>query len=524
MTYTVTFTNGNVYTTLGPGVIDSKLGGSPGGISIFGPSTVGYGQYVANNFVRLLENSASSSPPTYPIAGQLWWDTATFVLSYFDGNKFKPCSSSELGPTPPTSPLDGDQWWNTTTNQLNVYNGASWMVVGPGYTKGQGISGVNNTYVTDVSSQQHLVSELTLNGNVVAIVSSDNAFSLATNISGITTVEPGINLISNALLNGVSFNSQRLLGSTWSSPLSIGNVTPNSGSFTTLSATAQTIGNVLISAGTISAPTTLTLGTGNATISTNSVNGTIVVSNDPTPAIPKSVVTVGYSSAQDAATLASAKTYTDANVSALLGSPYPSVSNISALSSAINNDPLFFNNVYVAIGFKANANNPQLTGNVSVAGSIIPTGNVTSDIGSTTNNFNNVYAAGFISSYADLAEKYEADNLYSAGTVVVFGGDKEITVSSTYCDSRVAGVVSTMPAYTMNEDSNGLAIALTGKVLCKVVGPVKKGDILVNSTIDGVATALTLPSQWIPGCVIGKSLENDSNINLREITIVVGRF
>lgn len=521
MTYTVTFTNGNIYTTLGPGVVDSKLGGTPGGISIFGPSTVGYGQYVANNFVRLIENSASATPPTYPVAGQLWWDTATHVLSYFDGNKFKPCSSSQLGPTAPVSPLDGDQWWNTDTNQLNVYNGTAWMVVGPSYTKGQGVSGIVNTYVSDTSSKQHLVSELLLNGNVVAVISDDNSFPLASSISGLTTIQPGINLISSAIMNGVSFDSQRLSGLTWSAPAPIGIATPNTAAFTSVSASSATLSGISVASGNIVATTAMTVGSGNATITSNAANGTITVSNDPTTS--SSVVTKNYSDTRDAAILAAANAYTNANVAALLG-PSSTITTIGALSNAINNDPTYFNNVNVAIGFKANSYNPTFTGNVLLAGSLLPTANVASDIGSQTNNFNNVYAAAFVSQYADLAEKYEADNLYAPGTVVVFGGNKEITASSTYCDSRIAGVASTRPAYTMNDESSGLAIALTGKVPCKIIGPVKKGDILVNSSIAGVATVLASASQWVPGCTIGKSLVDDSNASLREVMIVVGRF
>ena len=524
MTYTVTFTNGNVYTTLGPGVVDSKLGGTPGAISLFGPSTTNYGQMVANNFVRLLENSASAAPPTYPIAGQMWWNTATQVLSYFDGNKFKPCSSSLLGPTPPVSPLDGDQWWNTSTNQLNVWTGSPqniWMVVGPGYTKGQGVSGLYNTIVTDGGANQHIVSELLLNGNVVAIVSNDTAFSLAANISGITTVQPGINLTPSSMMNGLSFDSQRLLGSTWSAPLPIGFGTPSSGAFTTLSSVTSTAGNITVSAGLITAPTTLTVGTGNATITTNGTNGTITANVYPT--IANSIATKSYADTQDAVTLAAAKAYTNSNVSVLLGSPAPTLSNLSALSSAVNNDPTFSNNVYTAIGFKAPTANPTFSANINIVGSILPTANVTSDIGSATYNFRNIYAQSTYSTLADLAEKYEADDVYEPGTVVVFGGDKEITVSSEYCDSRIAGVVSTNPAYTMNNESDGLAIALTGKVPCKVVGAVKKGDILVNSAFAGVATTL-MTGHWVPGCVVGKSVVNDSNTELREILISVGRF
>jgi hypothetical protein len=84
-----------------------------------------------------------------------------------------------------------------------------------------------------------------------------------------------------------------------------------------------------------------------------------------------------------------------------------------------------------------------------------------------------------------LAENYIADAEYEVGTVVVFGGVAEITVTSTHADHRVAGVVSGKPAYLMNASTPGTAVALRGRVPVKVSGPVVKGDLLVTSTMSG---------------------------------------
>ena len=112
--------------------------------------------------------------------------------------------------------------------------------------------------------------------------------------------------------------------------------------------------------------------------------------------------------------------------------------------------------------------------------------------------------------YADLAEIYESDADYEPGTVVIIGGEKEVTQCKMLQDPRVVGVVSTNPAYLMNKDANGVAVALRGKVPCKVEGPVKKGEVLVTNVTPGTATALTYDSPTPPGfCVIGKSLETD---------------
>ena len=113
--------------------------------------------------------------------------------------------------------------------------------------------------------------------------------------------------------------------------------------------------------------------------------------------------------------------------------------------------------------------------------------------------------------YADLAERYEADAVYEAGTVLVIGGDKEVTTTVIYADTRVAGIVSKNPAYMMNSeagtDETHPYIALKGRVPCKIIGPVKKGDLLVTSAHPGYAC---VGGPVVTGAVIGKALENKS--------------
>ena len=124
--------------------------------------------------------------------------------------------------------------------------------------------------------------------------------------------------------------------------------------------------------------------------------------------------------------------------------------------------------------------------------------------------------------YADLAEIYESDADYEPGTVLVIGGDKEVTQCKMLQDPRVVGVVSTNPAYLMNKDANGVAVALRGKVPCKVEGPVRKGDVLVTNVTPGTATTLTDDSPTPPGfCVIGKSLETNESTGIKLINIIV---
>jgi hypothetical protein len=124
---------------------------------------------------------------------------------------------------------------------------------------------------------------------------------------------------------------------------------------------------------------------------------------------------------------------------------------------------------------------------------------------------------------ADLAENYEGDKDYEVGTVLIFGGDKEVATTNIKNDTRVAGVVSNTAAYTMYEACPGLKnlVALQGRVPCKVVGKIRKGDILVTSGIPGVAAAAH--GDVKVGTVVGKALKDYDSDHIGLLEIAVGR-
>jgi hypothetical protein len=127
--------------------------------------------------------------------------------------------------------------------------------------------------------------------------------------------------------------------------------------------------------------------------------------------------------------------------------------------------------------------------------------------------------------YADLAECYLSDNTYSPGTVIEFGGTHDVTITTQSHSSRVAGVVSTNPAYQMNFGLEGeyvVTVALTGRVPCNVVGKIAKGDCLVASEYPGVAKVLDI-GQYRPACILGKALQDYDSDEIGTIEIAVGR-
>jgi hypothetical protein len=160
------------------------------------------------------------------------------------------------------------------------------------------------------------------------------------------------------------------------------------------------------------------------------------------------------------------------------------------------------------------------TGTITVGSIVNANANAVGNIGSSSNYFNTVFAQSTSAQYADLAENYTSDAEYAPGTVVIFGGEKEITVTTEAADERVAGVVSTKPAYLMNAESPGLAVALRGKVPVQVIGPVNKGDGLVTSTTPGVAISVGRRREYAQA-VFAKSLETDNCPDERVILAVI---
>jgi hypothetical protein len=156
---------------------------------------------------------------------------------------------------------------------------------------------------------------------------------------------------------------------------------------------------------------------------------------------------------------------------------------------------------------------------------VLPSANNSGTLGTGSRKWNTVYSTTFSGTatqaqYADLAEMYTADKHYTPGTVMMFGGDKEVTAAKGLATTKVIGVVSTNPAYLMNSElENGTAIALKGRVPCLVVGKVEKGDMLIASDIAGVAIAT---QEFIGGAIIGKAIEASNDAEIKVIEIAVG--
>lgn len=159
-----------------------------------------------------------------------------------------------------------------------------------------------------------------------------------------------------------------------------------------------------------------------------------------------------------------------------------------------------------------------------------PTADSAYSIGSSGYRLASVYSVNFYGTassalYSDLAEVYEADVKLEPGDIVKIGGEKEITKTDSFADEDVFGIVSTDPAYLMNSGAKGYAIALAGRLPCKVTGKVKKGQRLVSDISEGVARAVDNKSfkKLSTLAIIGRALGDKDTDGLGLVEVAVGK-
>lgn len=207
MAYTVTTTSGAKKATIEDGTIDV----SSTSLALIGKNYAGYGNFLNENFVKLIENFSNSTAPNAAMIGQLWYDSANLILNVYTGNQWKPISSSSTGTSSPANPIIGDLWWDSANAQLKVYSGSSWVTIGPAYTSTSGTSGAVVESILDSDSNPQTVVKFYVENIVVAIVSSES-FVPYTEIPGFTSITKGItlNTSSGIQLTGTATNSLAL--------------------------------------------------------------------------------------------------------------------------------------------------------------------------------------------------------------------------------------------------------------------------------------------------------------------------
>ena len=397
MSYTITLTDGAIYAVVADGTVNTTSS-----MTLVGKNWAGYGQFLGDNFIRLLENGANTTAPSAPLIGQLWWNKTNGTMQVYNGSTFKTIGGAAASSSAPSSNVAGDLWYDTVNQQLNVYTGTSWIVVGPAYTPGTGTTGAIVATITDTSAVAHFVIELYANNSIVGIISKDQSFTPNSAVPGgwgTQAVKPGLTLATGIANNAFWGNA--------TNSLSLNGLSGNS--FMRTDANTSTSGTITVNTG--GNPTAIINGAGNA------------------------------------------------------------------------------------IG----------------------------NIGSSGSYFNQIFAQATTALYADVAERFAADEVYTPGTVVELGGSAEITMVKSDASNNVFGVISTRPAFTMNggagENDTHPPVAMTGRVPVRVTGVVCKGDRLVSAG-EGIARSANLDEATAFN-VIGRALADKLDAGLGTVEAIV---
>ena len=498
MAYTLSLSNGTSLLT--SGLADGTIDTSATSLALVGKNYPGYGVFLNENFIHLLENFANSSAPAHALPGQIWYDSANKILKLNVAASAGASSAWKnlAGITNAANkaaitltPNIGEFWWDTTNNQLKVYSGllsqgdTGWVTVGPASNTTTGQSGAQPDTVVDTGSVSHVVIKFYISSDLVAILSRDPEFTPGTPITGFSIVRPGLNLSNgltnqlqyygnanvamNLMVNGISVGADKFARTDVTTTSGVPIITSNVGGLA-IGPTSDFVVNVSTATSSIGVYNTdnnydtifyvKTAGITTPVMKANGALGGVQLYNDPTTGL--GVAT---------------KQYVDA-VQTLL------------TTTALRRD-----------------------GTTTITGNLTPAANVTYNLGSTTAWFNAIYGKSYQAQYADLAERFESDNFYDTGTVVELGGEKEITAVVDDLSENVFGVISTGAAYLMNAGAGSHithpAVAVNGRVPVNVIGKIRKGDRLVSAG-NGLARA-GKKSELTPWNVIGRALETKAD-------------
>jgi len=457
------------------GILADGKADSTTSITLIGKNTANYGEVFNENFVRLLESHANITPPANPIEGQLWYDTVNKQLNVSDG----------VAGFVPVRPI------NLAT-------------------------GVLDEEILDTSSVPHDIVKIVTGNKVVAIISPDAEFTPSVSVSGFTTIKTGITLAADDALgagldprfqgtataaeslidplSGATFETDRIVrADAITGIVNLQNISGTSaGELTGLNAPANdtdaatklyvdtqvsnVVGNstALLADGSVALVADLNL-SGNQVINV----GNPVNSTDATNKSYVDAATVGQTAAQ---LLASIKT-------------------VDGSGSGLDADLL-----------------DGQTRNSAAVALTVASRDVSGDL------FANIFqGTATTAQYADLAERFESNEVLAPGTVVELGGTAEIQAVQSDLTDNVFGVISTNVAYLMNSEAGSNEthppVALSGRVPVRVVGEINKGDRLVSAG-NGLARAASI-NEITAFNVIGRSLENKSTVTEGTVEAIV---
>lgn len=523
MAYIINTYNTAQLTVVEDGTIDQTTD-----LKLVGKNYAGYGEIQNENFVFLLENFAGANEPPKALPGQAWFDTGDSKFKFYDGSKWRTAGGSETGGQAPAGLTAGDFWWDTTNEQLYAYNGTEWILIGP-QGAGEGVTQFQSKTIQDTNGVNRFVIASVVNDEIIHIISGDTFTIGEQDIGkyiGFDKIHEGLTLKNTINATGgvtstdhrwwgTATNADRLGGQTVDKFVQFGE---------NLAFSSQVgFGDTGLAVGD-SNDLRLRIINDNQAIIGNEQGYDLffqVRDNENQIRMPLRFTHNKLLPGYETVINPSSSSYNTSTAGVRLvdiGTSTASFQNVYAdrfIGTADKADQLEVS--YLTAGNTLQtgywAADTRATSGVSICARDI-TGDVHANV------FRGTATAA---QYADLAEMYLSDIEYEPGTVLVIGGEAEVTQSTFDLDHKVVGVVSTNPAHVMNSELEGctVAVALRGRVPCKVVGPVSKGDLLVTSAVNGTAKAVKDLENISNFCVIGKSLEDFSSDSVGIVEIIV---
>jgi microcystin-dependent protein len=510
MAYNITLSNGTELIT--GGLLDNTTDSANSSLTLVGKNYKGYGLFINQNVVRLMENFANTTAPTAPIPGQLWFNSTTKLLNVnIAASKgtanaiWKTVAGMTLSASTPTNAYTGEQWYDTTNGQLKIYTGTEWRIVGPLSKLATGNSGAIPDTVTDAPpSTTYVVIKFFIDNILVGIWSKDGPF--ASDVAGFATIRKGLNLnstlghtfwgnseIANSLyVSGVPVSGSSLLRSDASGTVN-GSLTLTNDGGLTFGAASDFVGSVSSGVVTLRNQTNnkdLVLSVKSAGIQTNFLKGNAVTGlaesyQNPVATSPAlSVATKNYVDTLSGSVNGTANFFGNvtpsANLTYTLGNTTNRWTNIFSESALIGN-------VTAANIFATLSNIAQ----IYLGADIIPTANVSSNVGTVGMRFNTVHAAA-----ASLTGSLNVGTTVSVGASASISG--VVTVGA---NVAAAGNISIAAVTTSTSTTTG---GLTVAGGAGVAGNLHVGGTIVTPTMPAgtsntaVATTAFVQNNSVP--------------------------
>jgi len=483
MAYTIDRYNNTLLTVVEDGTIDQTTD-----LKLVGKNYAGYGEIQNENFVFLLENFNGANPPPKAVSGQVWFDSSSKKLKFYDGAKFRTTGGAEVSPTIPSGLTEGDFWWDTANEQLYAYNGTDFILVGP-QDAGDGVTQMQSRTVRDTLGNSRSVIVSLVNDEIIHIISSQQ-FTIDSSdaenaIAGFDVVRQGVTLKNTTNSTGGATSTDHRFWGTASNADKLGGIS---------AANYVQTGNANFGTLVSFADAGIAVGDSN--------DLKIKIENDNQAVIANEVGTLISFRAKDG--LGNIKNPLRIQANSVI--PGLQADQTTTEVVTLGSTTRQFNNVYATTftGTATTSSTLKVSGNER-SGSTSATANTVAVRDSNGDIFANLFRGTATSArYADLAEKYTTEQEYSVGTVVAICEHIDHEMELANASDVVAGVISENPAYLMNSEAQGQAVALKGRVPVRVYGPVNKGDkVFVEQ--DGIASALG------NGDLVGIALETNSS-------------